>query len=140
MFPTSHEVKLYRQAKVTSIIANYFENIIDKENVYKRYLNKKIPLNKSKLRNVFKDTEIYKYETLFEKLKSMLSNEIKYTEHQWQEEILQIILLLFPKYIDVYSEVRFNDIYSHKMRRLDYGLIDFMGNPVSDTHLRAHET
>nr|WP_262917177.1 Shedu immune nuclease family protein [Subsaxibacter sp. CAU 1640] len=58
----------------------------------------------------------------------MLSNEVDYSEPQWQEEILQIILLLFPKYIAVFKEVRFNDVYNNKIRRLDYGLIDFMGN------------
>nr|WP_285901337.1 Shedu immune nuclease family protein [Arenibacter sp. TNZ] len=58
----------------------------------------------------------------------MLNNEIKYSEKQWQEEIIQIILMLFPKYIAVFDEVRFKDVYNKKTRKLDYGLIDFMGN------------
>tara|TARA_B100002049_G_C16053018_1_gene364418 strand:- start:863 stop:1420 length:558 start_codon:yes stop_codon:yes gene_type:complete len=58
----------------------------------------------------------------------MLNNDNNYSENQWQEDILQIILLLFPKYIAVFTEVRFKDIYSSKFRRLDYGLIDFNGN------------
>jgi len=65
---------------------------------------------------------------LLERLNTMLNNEVKYSEPQWQEEIIQIILLLFPKYIAVFDEVRFKDIYNNKIRRLDYGLIDFMGN------------
>jgi len=128
IFPTTHEVSLYRQAKVTSILKNYFDNIVDKENEYKTYINKKTPVYKSELRKTFKENDIIKYETLLEKLKYMLSNEIKYSENQWQEEIIQIILLLFPKYIAVFAEVRFKDIYNNKTRRLDYGLIDFMGN------------
>lgn len=58
----------------------------------------------------------------------MLSNEIKYTEHQWQADIIEMILLLFPKYIAIFDEVKFKDIYNNKTRRSDYGLIDFMGN------------
>lgn len=127
-FPTTHEIKLYRQAKVTSILKNYFKNVNDKELAYNDYLNKKIPLNDSKIRKTFKESEIIKYQTLVERLESMLNNEINYTENQWQSEIIQIILLLFPKYIAVFKEVHFLDIYSNKNRRLDYGLIDFMGN------------
>lgn len=127
IFPTSHEINLYRQAKVASILKNYFENIKDQEESYQIYINKKTPVYKSGLRKTFKENDILKYETLLEKLQTMLSNEIKYSEAQWQEEILQIILLLFPKYVAVFDEVRFKDI-DNKTRRLDYGLIDFMGN------------
>ena len=128
IFPNTHEINLYRQAKVTSILKNHFDNIIDKEKGYQTYINKKTPVYKSKLRKTFQESDILKYETLLGKLKEMLSNETKYTENQWQEEIIQIVLLLFPKYIAVFDEVRFKDIYNNKTRRLDYGLIDFMGN------------
>lgn len=128
IFPTSHEITLYRYAKVTSILKNYFDNIADKEENYKNYINKKVPPIKSELRKTFQEVDILKYETLLEKLQQMLANEITYSEKQWQEEILQIILLIFPKYIAVFEEVQFKDIYNNKTRRLDYGLIDFMGN------------
>lgn len=128
IFPTSHEIALYRHAKVTSILKNYFNNIADKEESYKKYINKKTLLIRSELRKTFQELDILKYETLLEKLQQMLSNEISYSEKQWQEEILQIILLIFPKYIAVFEEVQFKDIYNNKTRRLDYGLIDFMGN------------
>lgn len=128
IFPTSHEITLYRHAKVTSILKNYFNNIADKEENYKNYINKKVPLIRSELRKTFQELDILKYETLLEKLQQMLANEISYSEKQWQEEILQIILLIFPKYVAVFEEVQFKDIYNNKTRRLDYGLIDFMGN------------
>ena len=128
IFPNSHQIRLYRQAKVTSILKNYFDHISDKEESYQNYLNKKTPTYSSNLRKTFQEADIIKYQTLLEKLKEMLSNEVKYTENQWQAEIIEIILLLFPKYIAVFDEVRFKDIYNNKTRRLDYGLIDFMGN------------
>lgn len=128
IFPNTHEINLYRDSKITSIINNYFDEVPDKELQYNNYLKKKLPSFKSKIRKTFKESEIVKYETLLGKLKFMLNNEVRYSEHQWQEEILQIILLLFPKYIAVFKEVEFRDIYNNKKRRLDYGLIDFMGN------------
>jgi len=50
----------------------------------------------------------------------------KYNERKWQKEILQIIRLIFPKYIAVFDEVEIKDM-SQKKRRLDYLLIDSEG-------------
>ena len=68
-----------------------------------------------------------KYETILEKLNRMLIDENNYSENQWQKEILQIILLLYPKYISVFTEVPINadDI---KEKYLDYLLIDSNGH------------
>jgi hypothetical protein len=127
-FPTTHELRLYREAKVTSIINNYFDSVKDKESSYKIYINSKSLKIESNLKATFKDVEIFKYNTLLDKLKIMLANEVKYSEDQWQSEILQLILFLYPKYIKAFKEVKFKDIYSNTIRRLDFGLIDFMGN------------
>lgn len=127
-FPNSHEIKLYRQAKVTSILKEYFNRVVDGEQKFHSYLNKKVPIYNSQIRKMFKDAEILKFETLHGKLLQMLENEVNYTEKQWQQEILQFILLIFPKYISAFSEVKFDDIYNNKKRRLDFGLIDYMGH------------
>nr|WP_319511385.1 Shedu immune nuclease family protein [uncultured Draconibacterium sp.] len=128
LFPNAYEIKIYRDARVTSIINEYFENLKDYEEIYKTYLNKKHTRQENTLIKTFKDSEIEKYETIHEKLDSMLNSEISYSEKTWQNEIIQIIQLLFPKYISVFKEVVFKDIYNNKMRRLDFGLVDFMGN------------
>jgi hypothetical protein len=65
---------------------------------------------------------------LLEKLKSMLDDEISYSEAQWQEELLQIILLLYPKYIYVFKEAPVRDTYNNANRNIDYLLIDSSGN------------
>ncbi|HPE75288.1 MAG TPA: DUF4263 domain-containing protein [Draconibacterium sp.] len=128
LFPNAYEIKIYRDARVTSIISEYFDNLKDYEEVYKIYINKKNILRESTLIKTFKDSEIKKYETIHQKLESMLKNEISYSEKTWQNEIIQIIQLLFPKYISVFKEVVFRDFYNNKSRRLDFGLVDFMGN------------
>ncbi|MEZ4757743.1 MAG: Shedu immune nuclease family protein [Flavobacteriales bacterium] len=128
LFPNSYELNLYRDARVTSILRDYFDTIPDKETKYTEYVNNKSRSSYSKIRKSFQESEIIKYNTIIDKLKDMLRNETSYTEKQWQNEIIQIILLIFPKYIAAFQEVQFRDIYSSKSRRLDYGLIDFMGN------------
>lgn len=127
-FPTTHELNLYRGARVTAIINNYFDTVKYKEEVYKSYINQKTIDKDSDLRSMFKYSELEKYSTLLERLKVMLNSENHYSEKNWQLEILPMILLLYPKYIKAIPEVSFKDIYSGKTRRLDFGLIDFMGN------------
>jgi len=62
----------------------------------------------------------------------MLDNSDSYSENDWQDKILEIILLLYPKYIKCFSEVRINDYYSNPTRtttrRIDLMLVDSIGN------------
>jgi len=53
---------------------------------------------------------------------------VSYTEHQWQEELIQIILLLYPKYIYLFKEAPVRDTYNNKDRSIDYLLVDSSGN------------
>lgn len=126
-FPNQYEKKLYADAKITSLIKEFFSTIKDIERKFQQYLNKKESQKGLNLTKTFQDTELVKYETILEKLTVMLSNENNYSENQWQKEILQIILLLYPKYISVFTEVPVNadDI---KEKYLDFLLVDANGN------------
>ncbi len=126
-YPNTYEITLYRQARVTSIIRDFVESTLDKEKVYKKYRNKKELNYSDNVRKQFKDSEILKYETLIGKLKSMLNDEEQYSEKRWQEEILQILILLFPRYISAFPELNFRDTLGKK-RSVDFGLVDFNGN------------
>jgi hypothetical protein len=79
-FPTTHEKKLYSRARVAAVLRNYTDNIKDAENTYNRYMDKKISAVGTNLAKLFKDSEIVKYQTILEKLKTMLANEIAYTK------------------------------------------------------------
>ncbi|MFN6075898.1 MAG: Shedu immune nuclease family protein [Fluviicola sp.] len=53
-------------------------------------------------------------------------------ESEWQSQILDIILILYPKYVYCFSEVRINDYYTKPnkttKRRIDLMLVDSNGN------------
>lgn len=126
-FPTTYEKKLYAQARISSVLRNYFENVKDAEILYKRYRNKK-PTNKNvELIKIFEEYEVNKYQTIYEKLSSMLEDEDNYNETRWQTEIVDILLLLYPKYIAVFKEVPVNadDV---KVKSLDYLFVDANGH------------
>jgi Domain of unknown function (DUF4263) len=75
----------------------------------------------------FVQQDAQKYAFLLERLTEMLRQEETYAESVWQEQILQIILLLNPKYIQAMEKVRIpGEGGAHRF--LDVLLIDASGN------------
>ncbi|MBU5445577.1 Shedu immune nuclease family protein [Paenibacillus sp. MSJ-34] len=129
LFPNTSELNKYASARIGSILRDYFDSTIDAHYIYENYMNKKYKnVKKENLINLFSHQEFEKYNYLLEQLKYMLKNEINYTEKQWQKMILQIIQLIYPKYIKVFEEVEIKDVYNNKNKRLDYLLVDSNGN------------
>ncbi|MDO8486206.1 MAG: DUF4263 domain-containing protein [Candidatus Staskawiczbacteria bacterium] len=127
-FPNSYELTRYADARLSSILKNYFDRTIDSEKNYHSYMNKKITVEGENLYKKFQESELIKYKLIYKKLEEMLVDEDKYNEKQWQNEMLQIILLLYPKYIHVFENTPVKDDYSRKIRKLDYLLVDAGGN------------
>jgi hypothetical protein len=125
-FPNTYEKRKYVEARVASVLRNYLDHVTDAEAKYHKYMNKKITSQGADLRKMFKKSELYKYQTILEKLKDMLDNEDVYSEKQWQQEIIQIILLIYPKYIAVFREVPVR-VKNTNERSLDYMLVDSSG-------------
>ena len=129
-FPKAYERRKYVEARVSAVLRNYLDNVKDAEKIYQQYLNKKLSKQGVNLTKTFQEFELLKYQTILDKLTKMLKEEIEYNEHDWQEEILQIILLLYPKYIFVFKSVPINakNAEGIKEKQLDFLLVDSNGN------------
>ncbi len=127
-FPNTYELNRYASARISSVISSYIETKDDYEECYQQYLNKKISRKGSNLQFRFSEMEVQKYTSILEKLVGMLNDEVSYSETQWQEELLQMILLLHPKYIHVFKEAPVRDTYNNTNRNIDYLLVDSSGN------------
>ncbi|MEA2097275.1 MAG: Shedu immune nuclease family protein [Candidatus Cloacimonadota bacterium] len=127
-FPNSYELTRYAHARVSAIISSYLNTKENYEENYQQYMNRKVSKKGEDLQALVAGAEIAKYQTLIRKLASMLDDEVSYSEAQWQEEILQIILILYPKYIHVFKEAPVRDTYSNKDRNIDFLLVDSTGN------------
>lgn len=127
-FPNSYELKKYVLARVSSVLRDYIETKTDGEEKYRQYLNRKLTAENNDLMGMFKEGEIAKYSLLHERLVDMLARETSYSEDKWQNEILKIILLLYPKYIRVFKEAPVRDTYAKKNRSIDLLLVDSSGN------------
>ena len=135
-FPTKIETDRYVLSKIQSVLSEVFENVVDYEAKYDKYVAKKqaklhsyLELSeKQELVDLFKEYEVDKYTKVLEKLKAMLNeSEAKYNEKQWQNAIVDILLLLYPKYVKVLSNVKIYDPYQKKNRFLDYLFVDVNG-------------
>jgi hypothetical protein len=125
-FPNSYEKKKYVEARVSTVLKNYLNNVKDSGAAYQKYMNNRPSIKGSDLKNDLHQSELIKYTALFTKLEMMLAAEMSYSERQWQEEILQIITLIYPKYIHVFKDVpvKADNI---KDKFLDFLLVDSDG-------------
>ena len=132
-FPSQYEKKLYSEARLTNVIKEFFSSTINAEKKFEKYIDKKATNKGQNLTKLFSDIELFKYQTILKKLEGMLLSEVSYSENQWQDEILQIILLLYPKYFLVFKEAPIKAKYDKEKnireeKFIDILLVDSDGN------------
>lgn len=127
-FPNSYELLRYADARIGAVLTNYLNLKENSQQKYIDYMNRKPSKRGTNLVIELAEIEVHKYERVLAKLKQMLSDENAYTEKQWQQEILQIVLLLYPKYIHAFNEAPVRDTYNSKNRSIDFLLVDATGN------------
>lgn len=127
-FPNSYELRRYADARVGACVRDYFETATDTELLFEKYMNKRMPADGGEVLDVFRSQEAAKYQTLAAKLRDMLANEPSYSEKQWQDEILNMIRLIYPKYVLVFSGTPVFDSVRKKQRFLDLLLVDSSGS------------
>ncbi|MGQ3480853.1 Shedu immune nuclease family protein [Paenibacillus sp. TY11] len=130
VFPNSTELQKYSNARISCILKEYVNIKQDFISEYNSYMSKKsvAKSTKSSLSASFAEYETIKYQIVLNRLKDMLKNEKGYSESDWQNEIIDVLILIYPKYITVFKEVSVYDDYDLKERRLDYMLVDSNGN------------
>lgn len=127
-FPTSHELKRYVLARVAAVVREYTDAEVDAESLFRTYVGKRLRKKVRNIKALFRAEEERKYRYLLERLTAMLASEDTYTEAAWQAEILQIVLLLNPKYISAFERAPVRDFDRGVMRELDVLLVDASGN------------
>ncbi|WP_210124235.1 MULTISPECIES: Shedu immune nuclease family protein, partial [unclassified Staphylococcus] len=135
-FPKSTELDKYSNFKIAQIVSEFFNVKEDFIGNYEEYIRKKkrklkeinniSTENKMLLSNVLSEYEQDKYKLILNRLKYLISNE-QALERDWQREIVDILTLIFPKYIDVFSEYEVIR-HSDKRKRVDFILLDNNNN------------
>lgn len=126
-FPNTTELNHYARARISAIARNYIPITEDFGAKYEKYLNKKPSREGFEPLPTVAPYEAAKFNDLIAKIEGMLANFQSYKESQWQKEIMQVILLLFPRYIRAFTEGPVNDSWANKKRRVDFLLVDASG-------------
>jgi hypothetical protein len=126
-FPNTYELKKYARARVSSMIRNYIPIRADYAADFVRYIERKASTKGSQPRGDFGEYEAGKFSNLIAKIETMLGNTDAYNETEWQNEILQIIQFLYPKYIKAFREAPVWDSLANKDRSIDFLLVDASG-------------
>ena len=127
-FPTPYELRRYVQARVATVVRQYTEPAIDAEALLNTYVDRRTVAIAPNFEAPFRQFDVAKYAFALERLQAMLANETGTSEAQWQLEIVEIILLLNPRYIKAFAEVRLWDADASTWRRIDILLVDASGN------------
>lgn len=130
-FPSTTELKRYAQVRVHRVLADYLQTKSDPQEKLEKYLAKRPIKPKYKI-EILKNYELRKFVFIRDEVREMLAQPDAYRERDWQNKIIEFVLLIFPKYIAVLDELRIKDFYFKPgrtvNRRIDLALVDANGN------------
>jgi len=114
-FPTSTESNHYARARVTNVLKDYLGTMSDAQVKLNSFLNQKKTIrNRSKI-DFIRDYEPKKFEYVRDEIEEMLRelevDSKAYKEEDWQRQITEFLLLIFPKYVAVLQKVHIKDFY-----------------------------
>lgn len=129
-FPTSTETDHYARARVTNVLKDYLGTMSDAQAKLDSFLNKKKTIrNRSKI-GFIKDYEPKKFEYVHDEIVAMLRelevDSKAYKEEDWQRQITEFLLLIFPKYVAVLEKVHIKDFYPKRGKAQTERYIDLM--------------
>lgn len=125
-FPNSYEKSLYAKSRITAFIEDYFNEFVDGKKKFNNYLNKKKSIKGNSIESSLREYETYKFKFILDELKRMLKTKDAYSENAWQEKIIEIIKILYPKYIGVFKSADFKTTLDES-KQLDFLLVDANG-------------
>ena len=137
-FPTERELQKYYKSKIYNLIKDATNVKKDAQKDLDSYINKRQTIHSRGISVDLKRYEVKKYQLIQQELKEMLSYQEKYSEQDWQKMIVEIFLLLNPKYVALLEKVRIPDAYKNTYRELDLMLIDTNGTVDIIEIKRAH--
>jgi hypothetical protein len=127
-FPNSTELDKYSSARIEMTIREHLMIGTEAERRYEAYLNRRAKSPPSTTLETVKEPEREKFSFLHNKLSSMLTQAEAYNEDTWQKSILDILQLLYPKYVAVIEKVPVKDETTQTDREIDIGLVDDAGH------------
>ena len=132
--PTYDELHYYVDMRIQRALEQYFETMTDAERRLSKYIEGRENRSKREKVSAFDaaiELDIERYQYASERLQEMVRDQQKYSEKDWESEILEIILLLYPKYIRALHSVPLKERITSEdvtRRQIDIALLDADGH------------
>lgn len=132
-FPNTGELNRYAASRMATVIGDYIAPLKDAREQYEAYLKRRRSTVPDRLlpQSELLQTEIEKYVYIRDTIAEWLKTGARRSEGDWQRMIINFLLLIFPKYVAVLSNVKVVDAYSApgsiKDRFIDLALVDAGG-------------
>ena len=123
-FPKTAELDKYTHSRIASRIKEYFPESDKFEVIYERYIKKKPHASASSKANL--EIELAQFSCALEELRQMINCSDGISEIDWQNQIQNLLRLLYPKYIFCTREVQFTGVDGYD-KRPDFVLVDTNG-------------
>lgn len=125
--PTRYELSKYKDKVTEQLFQDFFESVPDYKSKYETYVNKlrNVDDYSENMPKAFYSFKIEEYKSILHDLKSML-NDKTLSEKQWQNKIIDIIKIVFPKYLYIFPSVSIISLGDKK--QLDFLAIDNQGH------------
>ena len=120
LFPETAELNKYADNRIASILKEFFPECDRYEKIFDSFINKKdLTLKKicdTKPSNANLQIEYAQFKSVLSQLNEMLSSSVTIAEPKWQNQIKDIVCLLYPKYIYSSREIEFSGIDAYKKK------------------------
>lgn len=132
-FPKTAELDYYAHARIATIVKEFYPEAERHEIKFDKYverheksLSSMLPQNGQTAFKINAETELQQFTTLKNSLMELLNQADSISEHIWQEQIHELLRLLYPKYIAAIREVVIKGVDRHD-KRPDFFLVDANG-------------
>ncbi len=121
-FPTSTELTHYARARVTRVLREHFETMSDAETRLAAYMERrKRSLSHRRVESSGRipaatALELEKFVYVRDRMVEMLKDAEAYSESEWQHEVADLLLLVYPQYVTVLQNVHVAERYSNESR------------------------
>lgn len=136
-FPTSTELWRYADVRIVRVLSEYFETMTDAELAFINYAKRRRGAELKSTEKVMPalqiahEFDLEKYSFVRDRLREMLADAVKYHEDEWQKEVADLFLLIYPQYIAVLQGVSVKEAYSKPdlptIRKFDLVLVNANG-------------
>lgn len=125
--PTDTELRHYLNSRIENLIGEYFERIKDSKLLLDKYISKKLQKKQVNDFDELKEIDLKKFKYVRDIVEDLISHGEAKPESVWQDIILKVIKVLYPKYVKIIKEMIVKDYYTGdnpKTRKIDISMLD----------------